>query len=104
MCIRDSGYILVDQNGRRFCNETGLEHYSMWMAVTQFDMQALRYARIPSYIVFDEQTRKSGPIISVGHGANRGYAWRADNQVEIARGWIAVGKDACELADKLGID
>ena len=98
------GYIIVDQNGRRFCNETGLEHYSMWMAVTQFDMQALRYARIPSYVIFDERTRKSGPITSVGHGANRLYAWSTDNRAEIERGWIVNGKDARMLADKLGMD
>ena len=36
------GYIIVDQNGERFCNETGLEHYSMWMAVTSFDTESLR--------------------------------------------------------------
>ena len=36
------GYIIVDQNGERFCNETGLEHYSMWMAVTAFDMESVR--------------------------------------------------------------
>jgi hypothetical protein len=97
------GYILVDQNGRRFCNETGLEHYSMWMEVTRFDMKALRYSRIPSYVIFDERTRSSGPITSVGHGANRGYRWSADNRVEIDRGWIANGKSANELARKLGI-
>jgi len=97
------GYILVDQNGRRFCNETGLEHYSMWMEVTRFDMEALRYSRIPSYVIFDERTRKSGPITSVGHGANRAYHWSADNRVETDRGWIASGRNANELAEKLGV-
>ena len=97
------GYIIVDQDGRRFCNETGLEHYSMWMAVTTFDMTALRYSRIPSYLIFDERTKQSGPITSIGHGANRGYEWSSDNQVEIDRGWISSGKDAHELAHRLGI-
>jgi len=97
------GYILVDQNGRRFCNETGLEHYSMWMEVTRFDMEGLCYSRIPSYVIFDERTRRSGPITSVGHGANRAYQWSADNQSEIDRGWIASGRNANELAEKLGI-
>ena len=97
------GYILVDQNGRRFCNETGLEHYSMWMEVTRFDMQALRYSRIPAYVIFDERTCSSGPISSVGHGANRNYEWSADNRIEIDRGWIASGRNASELAQKLKI-
>lgn len=95
------GYIIVDQNGRRFCNETGLEHYSMWMAVTRFDMEALRFSRIPSWLIFDEQTKQRGPITSVGHGANRGYQWSSDNQSEIDRGWIVSGKDAHDLAQKL---
>jgi succinate dehydrogenase/fumarate reductase flavoprotein subunit len=98
------GYILVDQAGRRFCNETGLEHYSMWMEVTKFDMDALGYSRIPSYVIFDEPTRRAGPITSVGHGANRAYRWSADNQMELDRGWIASGKNAGALGEKLGID
>src|SRR4029077_2427252 len=72
------GYIIVDQDGRRFCNETGLEHYSMWMAVTSFDIESLGFSRIPSYLIFDEQTRSKGPITRVGHGANRAYNWSRD--------------------------
>jgi hypothetical protein len=75
----------------------------MWMAVTRFNMEALRYSRIPSYVIFDERTKQSGPITSIGHGANRGYEWSSDNQVEIDRGWISSGKDAHELAHRLGI-
>src|ERR1044071_8826178 len=97
------GYVLVDQNGRRFCNETGLEHYSMWMEVTRFDMQALRYSRIPAYVIFDERTCSSGPVTSIGHGANRGYEWSADNRVEIDRGWIASGKNAHRSDERLEI-
>jgi len=97
------GYILVDQNGQRFCNETGLEHYSMWMAVTSFDMESLRFSRIPSFLVFDEKTRLSGPITRIGHGANRAYRWSLDNSDEIRRGWIACSDDPKELAKKLGI-
>lgn len=97
------GYIIVDQNGERFCNETGLEHYSMWMAVTLFDMESLRFRRIPSYLIFDEQTRIKGPITRVGHGANRAYKWSLDNSEEVRRGWIVNADGPEELADKLGI-
>ncbi len=98
------GYIIVDRRGQRFCNETGLEHYSMWMAVTRFDMETLEFSRIPSYLIFDEQTRLRGPVTRVGHGANRGYMWSADNSEEIRREWIVSGRDAAELAGKLGVD
>jgi succinate dehydrogenase/fumarate reductase flavoprotein subunit len=97
------GYIIVDQNGERFCNETGLEHYSMWMAVTLFDMESVRFSRIPSYLIFDEQTRSKGPITRVGHGANRAYQWSPDNSEEIRRGWIVSADGPAELANKLGI-
>jgi len=97
------GYIIVDQNGKRFCNETGLEHYSMWMAVTSFDMESLCFARIPSYLIFDEQTRSKGPITRVGHGANRAYQWSPDNSEEIRRGRIVSAGTPAELAKKLGI-
>lgn len=103
MRMTADGYIIVDQNGARFCNETGLEHYSMWMAVTAFDMEAVRFSRIPSYVIFDEPTRLKGAITRVGHGANRGYQWSADNSEEIRKGWIAAGDTPIELADKLGI-
>ena len=97
------GYIIVDQNGDRFCNETGLEHYSMWMAVTLFDMGSLRFRRIPSYLIFDEQTRMKGPITRVGHGANRAYKWSLNNSEEVRRGWIVNADGPEKLADKLGI-
>jgi succinate dehydrogenase/fumarate reductase flavoprotein subunit len=97
------GYIIVDQNGERFCNETGLEHYSMWMAVTSFEMESLRFSRIPSYLIFDEQTRSKGPITRVGHGANRAYQWSPDNSEEIRRGWIVGADGPAELANRLGM-
>src|SRR5215510_12173268 len=96
------GYIIVDQNGERFCNETGLEHYSMWMAVTSFEM-SLCFSRIPSYLIFDEKTRLKGPITRVGHGANRAYRWSPDNSEEIRRGWIVSADRPAELVNKLGI-
>ena len=97
------GYIIVDQNGERFCNETGLEHYSMWMAVTSFEMESLRFSRIPSYLIFDEQTRLKGPITRVGHGANRAYQWSPDNSEEIRRGWIVSGTALRSSRTKLGM-
>jgi hypothetical protein len=64
-------------------------------------MEALRFSRIPSLLIFDERTKRRGPITSVGHGANRGYQWSSDNHSEIDRGWIVNGKDAHDLAQNL---
>jgi succinate dehydrogenase/fumarate reductase flavoprotein subunit len=96
-------FIIVDQEGKRFCDETALEKYSMWMAVTRFDTAKLKYTRIPSFLIFDERTCLHGPITRVGHGANRSYQWTADNGAEIARGWIVSAEKPEELAHKLGI-
>ena len=96
-------FIIVDQQGKRFCDESALEKYSMWMEVMRFDTERLKYSRIPSYLIFDEQTRLQGPITRIGHGANRGYAWSTDNSVEVERGWIVYGDNPHELAAKLGI-
>jgi hypothetical protein len=76
----------------------------MWMAVTAFDMSTLRFDRIPSYLIFDEQTRKKGAITRVGHGSNRAYRWSLDNSDEIRRGWILSADDPAELATRLGIE
>ena len=103
MRLLGDGYIIVDQNGERFCNEIGLEHYSMWMAVTAFDMASMRFSRIPSYVIFDESTRLKGPITRVGHGTNRDYRWSEDNAEEIRKGWIVASDSAAELAAGLGI-
>ena len=75
----------------------------MWMAVTSFDMESLRFSRIPSYLIFDEQTRLKGPITRVGHGANRRLSMESGQlrgnkpRVDCERGHPA------ELAEKLGI-
>lgn len=97
------GYIIVDQHGRRFCNETGLEHYSMWMEVTRFDKETFGFSRIPSYVIFDDRTRFAGPITQLGHGANRSVAWSADNSEEIKHGWIKTGPNAEMLVHELGM-
>ena len=97
------GFVIVDQQGQRFCDESALEKYSMWMEVMRFDTERLKYSRIPSYVIFDERTRLQGPITRLGHGANRGYTWSADNSAEIERGWIAYGDNPRELAAKLRI-
>jgi hypothetical protein len=75
----------------------------MWMEVTAFDTENLRYSRIPAYLIFDERTRQMGPITSVGHGANRDYVWSLDNHIEIDRGWIMQSHEPGDLARKLGM-
>ena len=58
-------WIIVDQRGRRYMNE--YQPYTQdttWRAMQAFDGQAMRYLRIPSYLIMDEAGRGAYPIVS----------------------------------------
>jgi len=55
-------FIYVDQEGKRFCDESALEGHTSWMSVSRYDIKKLRYPGIPSFVIFDEMGRKDGPI------------------------------------------
>jgi len=98
-----NGFIMVDQNGRRYSRETLLETHSFTHPMLYQDPLSGKFERVPSYLVFDETTRLAGPLSSVGLGYNRRYPWSPDNAVEIERGWIVKADTIAELADRLGL-
>ncbi len=100
----DTGFVLVDQLARRYVSETDLENHSAVFAMTAQDPITGEYLRTPSFLIFDEPTRRAGTIAHLPHGANRHYPWSPDNSTEIDRGWIARADSLSELAGKLGID
>jgi succinate dehydrogenase/fumarate reductase flavoprotein subunit len=58
-------WIIVDQHGRRYMNE--YQPYTQdttWRAMQPFDGYAMRYLRIPSYLIMDEAGRGAYPIVS----------------------------------------
>ena len=98
-------FIYVDQDGRRFCDESGLEGHTSWMRASGYDTKRLRYPGIPSFVVFDEAARKEGPIGHFRSGAAKGAStWSVDNSGEVAKGWISTAESLEQLASKLGID
>ena len=100
-----SGFIYVDQLGKRFMDETGVDAHAYWAEATYADPKTMARPRIPSYVLFTEQTRLAGPIGFVGRGsASETYEWSADNREEIARGWIKSATSLPELAALLSID
>jgi succinate dehydrogenase/fumarate reductase flavoprotein subunit len=99
----DYGFVLVDQNARRYVSETDLENHSAVFPMTAQDPITGEYLRAPSFLIFDEQTRRSGTVAHLPHGANRHYPWSADNAVEIDRGWIQRAGTLAELAASLGL-
>ncbi|MFN0074327.1 MAG: FAD-dependent oxidoreductase [Chloroflexota bacterium] len=99
-----AGYIYVDRHGRRFVDEPGPDNHALGKLLLQFDAMLAEYPRIPSYVVFDETTRRSGPIAHIRGGYNRRFGWSADNSKEIERGWIQQAPTVSELAAQIGLD
>jgi succinate dehydrogenase/fumarate reductase flavoprotein subunit len=55
-------HIVVDKSGRRFKAENHLGGYSAYWNALVYDTMANTWPRIPSWLVFDERRRLSGPL------------------------------------------
>ncbi len=58
---------------------------------------------MPSYLIFDEATRRAGPIATNEAGANRGLTWSESNLDEVGKGWIKCGASVADLARELSM-
>jgi succinate dehydrogenase/fumarate reductase flavoprotein subunit len=97
-------FIYVDIDGNRFTNEAGLEMHEMRRVVSHFDIERFCYPRMPTYAIFDDVTRRRGPINTQALGVNRAYDWSLDNSREIAKGWIKKGQNIRALAKEISVD
>lgn len=91
-----TSFIIVNQYAKRFANET-LTYDAFYKALCPFDIGKDEHPNVPCYTVFDETTRKTGPL-----GFGRG--WSQDNQKEIKKGWIIQADTIKELGGKIGLD
>lgn len=103
--VRAPNYFYVDQNGKRFLNETGVDVHAMAFEFTAVDHMKMEYPRMPAYLIFDETIRSAGKM--TGHCPGQimdeeGFEWSDDNQAEIEKGWIKMGWTIPELAEKIG--
>lgn len=113
--------VMVNDQGKRFVNEsastnTGSSlrclHDKTQIPELAFDMERLRYANVPMYLIFDQERADIGPFFNTAsagsgnHWANiHGlYAWSEDNQAEVEKGWLKKADTIEELAEQLGID
>ena len=99
------GMIVVGPDGKRFCDEKYKTRHGKVMQSGRW--MPLRVP-CPMYMVFDhtlfahealyEGTAPSGwtPIMI-------GYAWSADNQAELAKGWIRSAPSLAALAQQIGV-
>lgn len=97
-------FILVDQRGKRFVNESAVDYHNWNLALDYLDPAALTYPRIPCYLIFDERTRRLGAIAHDTSHKERQSNWSGDNLHEIKKGWITSGLTVQELASKIGLD
>lgn len=102
--ILSPGFFIIDQKARRFMNEAHVEFHSGLLSTQVLDSVEGRRYRTPSYLIFDEETRLSGPIATrVKHSYNQKFKWSDDNSEEIKKGWIKTGKSLDELATQLAL-
>ena len=101
------GYVLVDQFGKRFCNEKKIEHHAGILAVNHYEGWALKYPRIPCYAIFDSAAKKRGAFApSYGSGWLRHrdkWNWSRSNDKEIAQGIVKTANTLEELADIINV-
>lgn len=103
-----TGYILVDQHGKRFINEKQIEHHAGILAVNYFDSYEMKYPRIPCFAIFDANSKAAGAFApSYGSGwlkHREKFVWSRSNDKEIEMGVVKVGNTPEELAEKIGVD
>lgn len=102
--LPSGGFIYVDQNGSRFMDDGGHDVHAMGMVMPYLDFRSLTRPRIPTYVIFDEDTRRSGPIVRTFGRYSDMYQWSEDNMAEIEKGWIKRGETIADLARQIGIN
>jgi succinate dehydrogenase/fumarate reductase flavoprotein subunit len=104
MCIvRTFGFVMVDATGRRFLAEPTIEHHAANHALIVRDFLTGEFDRLPSYLIFDDATRRAGPIATNEAGANRVLTWSESNFDEVEKGWIKTGETIADLAHNLDL-
>lgn len=95
-------WIVVDKKGSRYMNEyPPAPQDTSHRAMELYDPDLPGYTRIPSYIIFDEEGRKMGPVSRPMGLLQYYYDWSDDNSREIDRGWILKANTVKELAETI---
>jgi succinate dehydrogenase/fumarate reductase flavoprotein subunit len=101
------GFLYTGADGTRCVNE--LPQVGHGQAVLHGNYKIFPDQKM--HVIFDESTRKAGPLsmpsemLNVGWNVRiEGYEWSMDNQVEIDKGWIQRADSLSELASKIGLD
>ena len=98
-----ASHLFTDADGRRFADETGYEVHDRLRALLSYLPRNPNRPHLPSWAVFDEATRRAGPLNGL-LGTPNDYTWSADNSAEIDRGWIRCADGPGELAKQISVD
>jgi succinate dehydrogenase/fumarate reductase flavoprotein subunit len=113
---KTDAWINVNKAGARFRDESDTYgHAKKHLEVFHFDRLRGVWPNHPWFMIFDEKTRKAGPVIMIHRSAGRApfvtynmahelHTWSADNSVEIEKGWILRGETVTRLAEAARID
>lgn len=83
------GSIIVNRDGRRFCNEAA-NYSALAGAFHGFDPNRYAYVNQPAWIIFDHHYKMRWPVAGCPPG-------------EVAADWMVIGTSLADLADKLAI-
>jgi succinate dehydrogenase/fumarate reductase flavoprotein subunit len=99
---RKMPWIVVDKYGRRYMNEyQPAPQDTGHRAMELLDPDIPGYSRIPSYIIFDGEGRKRGPLAKPLSLGVHIYEWSKDNMQEVEKGWILEADSIHDLALKI---
>jgi succinate dehydrogenase/fumarate reductase flavoprotein subunit len=104
--VGPKGYIHVGADGSRFVDEDVQIRHGHALIHGRYELYPLQKA----HVVFDERTRRAGPLVPSPEDMPVGwntviekYVWSDDNLAEIEKGWIVKAETLAELEIKLGI-
>lgn len=101
--VHAPSFVIVDDDGRRFADETGWEVHDQMRSWTTFMPRHANRPRAHGHVVFDERARLAGPLNGIV-GTPNDYRWSPDNSTEVEAGWIVRGETVSELASRIGVD
>ena len=110
--------IWVNKYGKRYTDEgINIKNHNWWLKHCDFDIDEPGYTALPTYLIFDENTRKQGPI-AANSSSNPKYllgiqaypaelggcpeGWSHDNMREIEKGWILKANTVEKLGHLIG--
>jgi succinate dehydrogenase/fumarate reductase flavoprotein subunit len=110
--------IWVNKYGKRYTDEgVNIKSHNWWLKHMDYNLDEPGYDALPTYLIFDENVRKQGPI-SANSASSGAYllgiqsfpaemggcpeGWSRDNRREIEKGWIKQADAVEELGRLIG--